>query len=125
MTTRILPPEEWHRLAGTLLAHAWPQFSPETTEIVVVEDGDQIVACAARFMVWHLEGAWIAPSARGRVSVGRRLLRGVTASLRDAGIRDVWMMATDVEGQRLCERLGHATHLDCEHFEVRMEPRWA
>jgi hypothetical protein len=36
------------------------------------------------------------------------------------GANEVWMMATNDESRRLCERVGtQATHLACDHFAVQ------
>lgn len=117
--TRILPREEYPRLVGTLSAQAWPSL-PEGARVIVVEEDGRIVGSVAMFQEWHVEGADIAPSHRGRVSVGRRLLRAVRAAVADVGAREVLMMAVTGEGRRLCEGVGHATHLDCVHYAVRM-----
>lgn len=120
MTTRLLPPDEWPRLAGTLLENVWPELDGQHDRILVVEHDGSIVGCAALFTAWHLEGAWIAPEFRQRISVGRLLLRKVRALLKFVGAHDVMMMAMDPDARRICERIGTATHLDCEHFSVRV-----
>lgn len=121
MTTRLLPPDEWPRLVGTLLEAAWPDFDRVTTRIVVVEEDGAIVACAAVFQRWHLEGAWLAQGARGRVSVGRALLQAVRSIVASLCVREVLTMATSAVGRHLCVGFGRATHLDCDHFAVRIE----
>jgi len=118
MTTRILPPEEWPRLAGTLLASAWPLFTPSETRVVVVERDGAIVGCVALFARWHLEGAWIHPSDRGRVSVGRRLRNATRAALTDLGATEVLAMARNAASVRLCQRFGRALRLACDHFAI-------
>jgi hypothetical protein len=120
MTTRDLPPGEWPRLAGTLLEHAWPDFDQQTTRIVVVEEQGAIVACAAVFQRWHLEGAWLAPQARGRISVGRALLLAVRGALAALCAREVLVMCTSAVGRHLCMRIGRATPLECDHFSVEV-----
>lgn len=80
MTDRILPPEEWHKLAGTELGPALAALPPERTAILVVEDdAGQIVGCWALVLWYHAEGVWIAPAHRGKTSVARRLWRGMRA----------------------------------------------
>lgn len=65
MTIRPLPPEEWHRLAdhpymkkGGGLPH------PDTSVIVVAEDGEEIVAFWVGMTICLLEAAWIKESHR-------------------------------------------------------------
>lgn len=121
MTTRILPPEEWPKLAGTLLEAAWPHLDHERARIVVVEDEGQIVGCLSLFPVWHLEGAWVAPAYRARIGVGRRLLTAIRETIRTVGATEVWTMAVNREASRMCRRFGSATLLACEHFAVNVE----
>lgn len=77
MTSRILPSEEWPRLAGTELESVWPVVDPKRVQILVVEDGDQIIACWGVFPTVHLEGVWVHPDHRKRSGVARRLLRSM------------------------------------------------
>lgn len=120
MTSRLLPPEEWPRLRGTLLDPAWQDFTP-TDKVLVVEDGGRIVACAALFQRWHLEGAWVHPDDRGRVSVGRRLWAGLKALIQALGNPEVISMATTPETRRMVEKVGTARLMDCAHYSIRME----
>lgn len=121
MTHRVLPPDEWPKLAGTLLETAWPTLNPRETRIVAVEDAGQIVGCVALFPVWHLEGVWIAPERRGTVSVARRIVTAVRSLAKALGASEVLMMATTDAAARMCRRFGRATPLTCEHFAVQME----
>lgn len=120
MTSRVLPPSEWPRLSGTLLERVWPSLDPATSRVVVVEQGGVIVGTAALFQEWHFEGAWIAPERRADVSVGRHLLRAARHVVGEVGATEVWMMATDDAGKRLCQGLGPAVHMDCDHYAVQM-----
>ena len=43
VTSRVLPAEEWGRLDGTELRDTWRALQPETTRVLVVEDGERIV----------------------------------------------------------------------------------
>lgn len=108
--TRILPAAEWAKLAGTELEPLAPLLRPEDTRIVVVEDGDQIVACWAVTRMVHLEGIWIAPTHRKRPGVGMRLLAmaraqvkafGATFAYTGAQSEDVRAMLTKIGGQRI------------------------
>jgi hypothetical protein len=77
MTDRILPPEEWHRLAGTEIGPILDRFTPARTAMLVVEEEGEIVGCWALLLVAHAEGVWISPAYRGGVAVARRLWRGM------------------------------------------------
>ena len=118
MTGRLLPPEEWPRLAGTLLEGVWPSLKPDRDVVRVVEQDGEIIGCAALLALWHLEGAWIAPAHRKRAAVGRRLWAEMREEVRRRSVPEVWMMATSPDTARICERLGRATRLDCAHFAV-------
>lgn len=122
MITRILPREEWPRLAGTLLESAWPLFN-DTTRVLAVERNGEIVGCVSLFQEWRLDGVWIAPAERLRVSVFRRLLVTLRTVLRGLHNPEVVMMARSAVGRRLCRSLGQFVHLDCEHYAVRLDQR--
>ncbi len=83
VTTRILPREDYGRLAGTELEAVREQL-PESASVVVVEDDGEIVGCWALMPVLHAEGVWIAERERKRGRVALRLLRAMsdTAHLR-------------------------------------------
>lgn len=106
MTSRILPPEEWPRLAGTELETSWPQL-PRDAQVVVVEDGSRIVACWAVFRIVHVEGAWIAPKYRKRsprITIG--LLRAMQRAARAWGADYVWTGACTDDVRDLIWKLG-------------------
>lgn len=120
MTSRLLPVEEWPKLAGTLLHPTWQALDPRAARVLVVEDGEQIVGCISIFPVWHVEGAWTAPARRGSISIGRRLWTSLRALWADLGVSEFVCMATTPEGRRLCLRSGDVTPLTCDHFAVRV-----
>lgn len=120
MTTRLLPPEEWPRLAGTLLEKTWPTL-PADARVVVVERDGAIVACSALFAVLHQEGTWTAPEHRTNPAVGRHLIRAMREEIKATGATEVWMMATTPETSALCQRFGPCVRLDAEHFAVQVE----
>lgn len=105
MTDRVLPYEEWGRLAGTALGSVASQLNPATTQIAVVEDdAGQIVGCWAACTVVHAEGAWIAPAYRKRASVTVRLWRRMRHLIRAAGASGVVTGAESPEVVALLER---------------------
>lgn len=79
MTTRVLPESEWHRIEASQLPLLLAYMRPEDTDIVVVEDGDRIVACMGVLRVTHLEGVWIDPEYK---NVANRLLRETYNTMR-------------------------------------------
>lgn len=106
MRTRLLPRREWEtRLAGTELEHAAPLLAPGA-QVLVVEDADALVGCWALIPYVHVEGLWIAPTHRGRASVGRRLLTGMHRVARAMGADAVLTAATDDTVRRLIEAYG-------------------
>lgn len=118
MQTRILPREEWHRLAGTELETVIP-YLPASASVIVVEDGDQIVGCWSVFEQTHVEGVWIAPEYRGRGSVARRLIATMVETARARGAQTVWTAAVTPDVADLALRLG-AVELHARHFSLKI-----
>lgn len=106
MTTRLLPVEEWHKLAGTELETVVPHLTPERVSIIVVEDGGQVVGCWALMTVLHCEGLYIAPAYRGKGSVARRLWTTMRGLARDFGARSVATSACSDEVRALLAHVG-------------------
>lgn len=75
MTTRVLPPDEWPRLAGTDLETVWPNLDPHHACVVVVEQDQEIVACVSVLRQVVLECLWVAPSHRAKSRLGWRVLQ--------------------------------------------------
>lgn len=122
MITRMLPVAEWPRLVGTEAETVWPHLNPGRSGIVVVEDAGAIVGCWVVMLVPHAECLWIAPSHRGKASVGRRLLRGLRAYARQLGVSSVATSALSEEVRGMLERIG-AVPLDGDHFVMSMEEK--
>lgn len=106
LTERLLPPHEWPRLSGTLMDPAWQTLS-HSDKVIVVEDDGEIIACTSLSQHWHLEGSWIHPAYRQRVSVGRRLLKTIRALCQALHVGEVFMMATNPESAAMCQKLGY------------------
>jgi hypothetical protein len=106
LRTRILPPEEWDRLKETELPPLLPYISPDNAAMVVVEDGDKVVASLAVLRATHLEGLWIDPERRGNAGVARALLRQATELVRVRG--EQWALGgcADDRMRRLIGKLG-------------------
>lgn len=85
MTDRILPPEEWGKVAHLAIGDALPHLDPRWTSIAVVEDEQgQIIGCWAAVLMVHAEGVWIDPAHR-KSSVALRLWRRMKAIVSDLG----------------------------------------
>lgn len=84
MTTRLLPPEEWSRLAGTYLEPLWPLLKPESCSVLVVEEDGEIVGTWALMSVFHVEGF----SAKNG-AVFRALLRAMKDEAASHGVTTV------------------------------------
>jgi len=106
MTSRILPPEEWPRLAGTEAETIWPLLSPETARVLVIEQDAEIVGCWLLYPLLHAECVWIAPAHRGRGAVARRLLALMRRVAQSLGWRTVITAACSDEVRRLLDHLG-------------------
>lgn len=103
LTSRVLPFEEWGRLADTDLGPCLGamQEHPEKVQVLVVEDDGVIVAHWAVLFVLHAEGIWIAPAYRKRVGVGRRLWKAMHEAARTVGAERFWTCADRLEVRRL------------------------
>ena len=119
MTSRVLPPDEWHRLTGTMLENVTASFVPDSI-VMVVEDGNDIVGCGVYYPQWHLDGVWMKPDAP-RVSVGRRLWALIRQVAHDRKLTSTWAMAVTPTSRKLVHALGRVTHLDCDHYEIAIQ----
>jgi N-acetylglutamate synthase-like GNAT family acetyltransferase len=117
--TRILPPEEWSKLEGTLLGTAREALNPETDIVLVVERDGAIIACTSFLPRWHMEGVWVSPSHRKKASVWRPLLRGMHRLSVALGAKELIMVTVDPTVSAMCCRLGRSSvHLDGDHFAI-------
>lgn len=105
MTRRILPPEEWNRLDGTSLGPAWRAMNPQTSVVVVAEDGDRIVGCWCRAFWAHVEGLWIDEAYQKKTSAARHLLIGMKEACAADGISAV---VTSADTQAVADLVVHA-----------------
>ena len=120
MTTRVLPPEEWPKLAGTEAETVWPHIPPDAAEIIVVEDDGQIVGCHILVTVLHAECLWIHPEKRGRSSVARRLWARVCEAARAKGAHHLMTGCADARVRGLLDHVG-ATKMPCDQYLVSVE----
>lgn len=116
MSTRVLPPDEWHRLAHTEVGALWETL-PSTAQAIVVEDETgAIVGCWLVLPVVHVECLWIAEAHRGRTSVARRLWSAMRAVARNTfGASQVWTASVDDTVRTLVQHAG-GTRVAGEHW---------
>ncbi len=120
MRSRVLPVEEWPKLAGTEAETLWPTLDAKHAQILVVEDGEKIVGCWTLMQVPHVECLWIDPAERARVTVARRLWLGMRALASQIGARVVWTAAVDDPVRGLLEH-ADARKLVGDHYLLPME----
>ena len=106
MTSRVLPPEEWSRLAETELGPVLSMLRPESATVFVVEDGDEIVGCWSVISIAHVEGLWVAPSHRKRGRVLVKLWAMLCDVLAARGLTSVLTAAANEDVVRLLESRG-------------------
>ena len=104
-TVRTLPPEEWHRLAGTELGSVI-HLLPPTAHVVVVEQDGVIIGCWSLTPLWHAEGVWIHPDHRQSPGVAMRLLRWLYATAKAEGASAVLTGSLSATVSGYLERLG-------------------
>ncbi len=120
MTTRILPVEEWSRLAHTEACDVHPFLDPDRSSVVVVEQDGAIVGCHILINVVHAECLWIDPAFRGKTSVARRLWAAVQAQARELGARTIATAACDDQVRELLAHVG-ATKLPGDHYVIPVQ----
>lgn len=119
MTSRVLPPDEWHRLAGTEVESIVPGLDPAQTAVLVVEDDGSIVGTWVLLRMAHVECFWIAPDRRGKSGVFRHLLRHMRAIAHSWGVPCPITGAVTPEVSEMIRRLG-GIPLPGEHFALPM-----
>jgi hypothetical protein len=121
MTTRILPPEEWHRLDRTGMCDALRYVEPADVQVVVVERDGEIVGAWSVLRIVHLEGVWIAPAYRSKGSVAGRLLRATFEAARRWAPRWVMTGSTSPDVSGLLTKHLRAVHIPMDTYIVPME----
>lgn len=122
MNSRILEPEEWHRLEGTEAQELWPTLNPKNAKILVVEEDGKIVSCWAFLRVVHAECLWVAPSHRGVFAVARRLLRGMREIAAMWGADRVVTGSVSPSVTDLIEKVG-GVPMPCESYVLPVAGR--
>lgn len=106
-STRILPPAEWPRLAGTEAASVWPRLDPALASVLVVEDEHgAIVGSWLLLRVLMAECLWIDPAHRGKGSVARRLWAFMRRTAQSMGFAVVGTAAMSEDVRNLLAHVG-------------------
>lgn len=107
MKARILPPEEYAKLkALTGLEQIATTLRPEDCQVIVVEDGERVVATMGVFRVTHFESLWIDPEYRGNAGLGRRLIKAGIEAARKWTDRWVWGASDTDHMNDIISRIG-------------------
>ncbi len=106
ITARVLPPVEWIKLDGTALAGRWRDLDPASAQVLVAEQGGDVVGWWVALNVVHVEGLGIVPSHQGLAGVSRALLRAMTRELQAHGVREVVAHVTDPAVAEMVAGLG-------------------
>jgi GNAT superfamily N-acetyltransferase len=122
LTSRILPPHEWPRLACTELEAVYPHLNPDDADVVVVEDDGRVVACWALLRVYHVEGVWVHPDYRKRGRVAGRLLEAMRGLCKRLKIGRVVTAAQSDDVRQLIVHL-RGQVLPGDHFVIPLEGR--
>lgn len=119
MTSRVLPENEWPRLAETEAGQIWPLLDPKRSHVLVVESDGEIVGTWILMNVVHAECLWIAPEYRGHASVARRLWLSMRKAARAMGVPVVATAALSDDVRALLDHVG-ATKVLGDHYAMRV-----
>lgn len=102
MTTRVLPVEEWSKLAQSDFGPCLERLNPEAVTVIVAEDNSgEVIGCWSLIHFAHVEGLWVAPAHRKRGRVLVRLWNAMRALAETRGIQSVYTGALTEDVERL------------------------
>ena len=116
-STRLLPPEEWHKLAGTEPGKIIHVINKESSNIMVVEKDDTIVGSWSLIPYYHAECVWIREDFRNSAVVARRLITGMEQMANALGISSVITASTNKRVDRLIRHL-KSKKLPGQHYVI-------
>lgn len=120
MRARVLPVEEWPRLAGTDAETVWPMLDPQRTAIVVVEDQGVIVAHHILLFVLHAEALWVHPDYRGTTTAAGRLWQAVKRAVAGCGSRGFVTASMSAQVEALIAHVG-GVEVPGKQFVINVE----
>lgn len=103
MITRILPQDEWPRLAHTSCESVWALLRPEWAEVIVVEEAGQIVGSVVLMSVLHAECL----ENKGGPGVAHALWRAIRDRTQVFGTKAVWGSSLSDPMDTLLQEHGH------------------
>lgn len=122
MTTRILPPEEWARIAHTDLGPVVMAVNPDAVTVVVAEDEQGAIAgCWALINFAHLEGMWVDPAHRRKGVVLKRMWNTICDVAAERGLGSVLTGSVDPSVTAWIEHRG-GEKLPFESFVLPLVP---
>ncbi len=108
LVVRILPVEEWPRLAGTESAKFAECRAGQPVVPFVVEEEGRIVGTWTLTTYNVLEGLWVSAEQRGHnhVRAQRALLRAVREYALNVGLVEAVTFSASAQIDRMCDRVG-------------------
>jgi hypothetical protein len=116
MVTRLLPPDEWDKVAVAGVPRA---LDPHRNLVIVTEDAGHVVGCVVLMTALHAEFLWIADAHRGRAVVFRALWRRLVQEARTVGAPTVLAAALSRTMRNILNGLGHV--LPGRHYVMSIE----
>jgi N-acetylglutamate synthase-like GNAT family acetyltransferase len=111
--TRLLPRDEWNRLAGTEAEAVYP-FLPETARVLVAERDGAVVGTWVLTPIYHVECLWVAPALR-KSTIAARLWTGMRLICASLGIERVMTGAMTDDVRALLAHVG-GEQLPGDHY---------
>lgn len=122
MTTRVLPPSEWARLAQTEMGPALAAINPDAITVIVAEDDNgEAIGCWGLVSFAHLEGMWIRPDHRRKGAVLKRMWNDICGLAAARGIAAVFTGAADPAVERWILKRG-GLPVPFESFVLPLKP---
>ncbi len=121
MNVRVLPPEEYGRIAHTEagpIAAAFLDCPAVNGKVYVAEEGDVVVGTWTTFEPRHVEGLWIDPYHVGRA--GFALLKVVREHAKHDGF-DALITASISDRVSQILNVLKAVPIDAQHFSLPVE----
>jgi hypothetical protein len=119
MTCRLLGHGEYGRLTGSTLESVL-SILPPAAQVLVVEEGGEIVGHLAVVPLWHTDGLWISPGHRKRGRVFRLLAQGLGRMVETLGISTVIPGSDSEEMDRILAGLG-AVQLPARQYVLNVQ----